>query len=445
MQSVIPDYLAEALGDVESDTSGEPADYIPELATADPELLGAVFATVDGEVYGAGDIDTEFTIQSISKPFVYALALTDRGFDPVLAKVGVEPSGEAFNRISLESDTGRPFNPMINAGAITTHSLAGPAGMDPQERVERVVRGLSAFAGRGLRVDERVCVSEMEHAHRNLAIAYMLRGYDILIEDPRVVVEGYTRQCSVLVTARDLAMMAATLAHRGVNPLSGERVVSEPVVRQVLSVMSTCGMYDAAGDWATQVGIPAKSGVAGGLIGALPGQIGIATFSPRLDPHGNSVRGVSLFERFSSDMGLHVMEVPAAARATLRSNHVVGSGPDAVRVLQLQGGIGFAGAERVVREAVTTAPTETRVALDLTMVYVVDDVARRMLLEVVRRLTLDGHQVYLVDPDAIMPDPDPGDGGRVTVVSEVGQGVVPPREAAPRRGRPEEGGGVPGS
>ncbi|MEV3872073.1 glutaminase [Streptomyces sp. NPDC049906] len=440
MQSVIPDYLAEALGDVESDTSGEPADYIPELATADPELLGAVFATVDGEVYGAGDIDTEFTIQSISKPFAYALALTDRGFDPVLAKVGVEPSGEAFNRISLESDTGRPFNPMINAGAITTHSLAGPTGMEPQERVERVVRGLSAFAGRGLRVDERVCGSEMEHAHRNLAIAYMLRGYDILTEDPRVVVEGYTRQCSVLVTARDLAMMAATLAHRGVNPLSGERVVSEPVVRQVLSVMSTCGMYDAAGDWATQVGIPAKSGVAGGLIGALPGQIGIATFSPRLDPHGNSVRGVSLFERFSSDMGLHVMEVPAAARATLRSNHVVGSGPDAVRVLQLQGGIGFAGAERVVREAVTTAPTETRVALDLTMVYVIDDVARRMLLEVVRRLTLDGHQVYLVDPDAIMPDPDPGDGGRVTVVSEVEQAVVPPRGAAPRRGRPEEGG-----
>ncbi|MER5492607.1 glutaminase [Streptomyces sp. NPDC002490] len=439
MQSVIPDYLAEALGDVESDTSGEPADYIPELATADPELLGAVFATVDGEVYGAGDIDTEFTIQSISKPFAYALALTDRGFDPVLAKVGVEPSGEAFNRISLESDTGRPFNPMINAGAITTHSLAGPAGREPQERVERVVRGLSAFAGRGLRVDERVCGSEMEHAHRNLAIAYMLRGYDILTEDPRVVVEGYTRQCSVLVTARDLAMMAATLAHRGVNPLSGERVVSEPVVRQVLSVMSTCGMYDAAGDWATQVGIPAKSGVAGGLIGALPGQIGIATFSPRLDPHGNSVRGVSLFERFSSDMGLHVMEVPAAARATLRSNHVVGSGPDAVRVLQLQGGIGFAGAERVVREAVTTAPTETRVALDLTMVYVIDDVARRMLLEVVRRLTLDGHQVYLVDPDAIMPDPDPGDGGRVTVVSEVEQAVVPSREAAPRRGRPEEG------
>ncbi|WBB58812.1 glutaminase [Streptomyces sp. WMMC500] len=421
MRSMIPDYLTEALGDVEPDTSGEQAAYIPELAAADPDRLGAVFATVDGKVYGAGDTDTEFTIQSISKPFTYALALGDRGFDPVLAKVGVEPSGEAFNEISLESETGRPRNPMINAGAITAHSLAGPADMDPAERVERVVHGLSAFAGRRLGMDDAVCASEMEHAHRNLAIAHMLRSHGILTEDARAVVEGYTRQCSVLVTARDLAMMAATLANRGVNPLSGEQVIREPVVRQVLSVMATCGMYDAAGDWATQVGIPAKSGVAGGLIGALPGQIGIATFSPRLDPHGNSVRGVSLFERFSSDMGLHVMEVPAAARAVVRSNHVVGSGPDALRVFQLQGGIGFAAVERVVRETVDTAPAEARVALDLTMVHSLDDVARRMLLEIVRRLTLDGHEVYLVDPESIIPDPDPGDGGRVTVVGRLDQ------------------------
>ncbi|MEU4435203.1 glutaminase [Nocardia rhamnosiphila] len=423
MRSIIPDYLTEALGAVAPDNSGEPAGYIPELAAADPERLGAVFATVDGRVYGAGDIDTEFTIQSISKPFTYALALADRGFGPVLARVGVEPSGEAFNEISLESDTGRPLNPMINAGAITAHSLAGSAELNPAERVERVVQGLSAFAGRRLKIDEAVCASEMEHAHRNLAIAHMLRSHNILTEDPRAVVDGYTRQCSVLVTARDLAMMAATLANRGVNPLSGEQVIREPVVRQVLSVMLTCGMYDAAGDWATQVGIPAKSGVAGGLIGALPGQIGIATFSPRLDSHGNSVRGVSLFERFSSDMGLHVMEVPAAARAVVRSNHVAGHGSDAIRVIQLQGGIGFAGAERVVRETLDTTPSEAGVALDLTMVYSIDDVARRMLLEVARRLTLDGHEVYLVDPESIMPDPDPGDGGRVTVIGDVEQAL----------------------
>ncbi|MEU5647582.1 glutaminase [Streptomyces milbemycinicus] len=425
MRPIIPDYLAEVLRDVESDTSGEPAGYIPELAAADPERLGAAFAMIDGEVYGAGDIDIEFTIQSISKPFVYALALSDRGFDPVLAKVGVEPSGEAFNEISLESDTGRPLNPMINAGAITVHSLAGAEDLNPTERVERVLHGLSAFAGRRLKMDEAVCASEMAHAHRNLAIAHMLRSHDVLTKDPRIIVDGYTRQCSVLVTTRDLAMMAATLANRGINPLSGEQVVPEPVVRQVLSVMFSCGMYDAAGDWATQVGIPAKSGVAGGLIGALPGQIGIATFSPRLDGHGNSVRGVSLFERFSSDMGLHVMEVPAAARAVVRSHHVVGSGPNALRVLQLQGGVGFAGAERVVQEAMDILPSDVRVALDLTRVYSIDDVARRVLLEVARRLTLTGHEVYLVDPESTMPDPDPGDGGRVTVVDNVDQAVIP--------------------
>jgi len=426
MRPIIPDYLAEVLGQVEPDASGEPASYIPELAAADPERLGVAFATVDGQVHGAGDIDVPFTIQSISKPFAYALALADHGFGPVLAKVGVEPSGEAFNEISLESGTGRPLNPMINAGAITVHSLVAEAGSGPAERVRRVLDGLSAFAGRRLEMDEKVCASEMEHAHRNLAIAHMLRSHDILTEDAGAVVDGYTRQCSVLVTTRDLAMMAATLANRGVNPLSGEQVVPEGVVRQVLSVMFSCGMYDAAGDWTTQVGIPAKSGVAGGLIGALPGRIGIATFSPRLDSHGNSVRGVSLFERFSSDMGLHVMEVPSAGRAVVRSSHVLGSGPDALRVLELQGGIGFAGAERVVREVLDTDPQETRVAIDLTRVHAIDDVARRMVLEIARRLTLDGRRVYLVDPETVIPDPDPGDGGRVTVVHDVRQAVLPP-------------------
>jgi glutaminase len=419
MRSPIPDYLAEVLGDVEPDTSGAPADYIPELAAADPDRLAVVLATVDGEFYGAGDVDVEFTIQSISKPFVYALALADRGFEAVLAKVGVEPSGEAFNEISLEDGSGRPRNPMINAGAITAHSLVGPESLNPSERLERVVAGLSAFAGRRLEVDESVCASELETAHRNLAIGHMLRSHGILTEDPEDVVAGYTRQCSLSVTARDLALMAATLANRGVNPVTGERVVPDAVVRQVLSVMSTCGMYDAAGDWATVVGIPAKSGVAGGLLGALPGQIGIATFSPRLDAHGTSVRGAALFERLSADMGLHLMDVPPAARGVLRSNRVLGDEASAVRVLELQGGVGFAGAERVVREVVETAPTEPRVALDLTMVYSIDDVARRVLLEVVRRLTLDGRDVYLVDPEVVIPDPDPGDGGRVVVVSSV--------------------------
>jgi glutaminase len=178
--------------------------------------------------------------------------------------------------------------------------------------------------------------------------------------------------------------------------------------------MATCGMYDAAGDWATQVGIPAKSGVAGGLIGALPGQIGIATFSPRLDHHGNSVRGLSMFERFSADMGLHVMEVPATARAVMRSNYVRGSGSSATRVFELQGGIRFAGAERIVREVVETAPSESRVVFDLTMISSIDDVVRRMLLEVVHRLISDGHDVSLVDPDQFLTGPGSTTGPRLS-------------------------------
>jgi glutaminase len=424
MRSVVPDYLNDALRDVEADREGELAAYIPELASADPEQLAAVFATVDGKVYGAGDADTAFTIQSISKPFAYALALNDRGFDAVLAKIGVEPSGEAFNQISLEPDTGRPLNPMINAGALATHALTGAIGLDQASRTQRVIDGLSAFAGRPLEIDEAVCASEADTAHRNLAIAHMLRSYDILDEDPRGVVDGYTRQCSVLVTARDLAMMAATLANHGVNPLSGEQVVSEGVIRQVLSVMATCGMYDAAGDWATQVGIPAKSGVAGGLIGALPGQVGIATFSPRLDVHGNSVRGVSLFERFSDDMGLHVMSVPPAARAVVRSHEVVGAGSIDIRVLQLQGGVRFAGAERIVREIVDAEPAERAFALDLTLVSSLDDVAMRMISETLRRLADDGRDVFLVDPYAVLPQPGRYDAGPVTVVAELDAVVV---------------------
>ena len=354
---------------------------------------------VDGELYASGDTDSLFTIQSISKPFVYALALADRGFERVLDKVGVEPSGEPFNEISLEDSSGRPLNPMINAGAITTHSLVGTETMNPAERMERVISGLSAFAGRSLDVDEAVYSSEIEHAHRNLAIAHMLRSHDILTENPTGVVEGYTRQCSLLVTVQDLAMMAATLANYGIQPVTGEQVVPKTVVRQVLSVMFTCGMYNAAGDWATQVGIPAKSGVGGGIIGAVPGQLGLATFSPRLDVHGNSVRGVSLFERFSSDMGMHVMNIPTVARSAIRANYRIGSGEKITQVIQLQGRIRFAGAERVIREIVDTHYTGTRIALDITRVYSVDEVAQHMLLEIMRRMRHEGYTVYLIDQD----------------------------------------------
>ena len=399
MHSPIPSYLDEVLQSVAAYRTGVLANYIPELAEADPERLGASIAMVDGELYASGDTDSLFTIQSISKPFVYALALADRGFERVLDKVGVEPSGEPFNEISLEDSSGRPLNPMINAGAITTHSLVGTETMNPAERMERVISGLSAFAGRSLDVDEAVYSSEIEHAHRNLAIAHMLRSHDILTENPAGVVEGYTRQCSLLVTVQDLAMMAATLANYGIQPVTGEQVVPKTVVRQVLSVMFTCGMYNAAGDWATQVGIPAKSGVGGGIIGAVPGQLGLATFSPRLDVHGNSVRGVSLFERFSSDMGMHVMNIPTVARSAIRANYRIGSGEKITQVIQLQGRIRFAGAERVIREIVDTHYMGTRIALDVTRVYSVDEVAQHMLLEIMRRMRHEGYTVYLIDQD----------------------------------------------
>ena len=399
MHSPIPSYLDEVLQSVAADRTGVLANYIPELAEVDPERLGASIAMVDGELYASGDTDSLFTIQSISKPFVYALALADRGFERVLDKVGVEPSGEPFNEISLEDSSGRPLNPMINAGAITTHSLVGTETMNPAERMERVISGLSAFAGRSLDVDEAVYSSEIEHAHRNLAIAHMLRSHDILTENPTGVVEGYTRQCSWLVTVQDLAMMAATLANYGIQPVTGEQVVPKTVVRQVLSVMFTCGMYNAAGDWATQVGIPAKSGVGGGIIGAVPGQLGLATFSPRLDVHGNSVRGVSLFERFSSDMGMHVMNIPTVARSAIRANYRIGSGEKITQVIQLQGRIRFAGAERVIREIVDTHYMGTRIALDVTRVYSVDEVAQHMLLEIMRRMRHEGYTVYLIDQD----------------------------------------------
>lgn len=406
MHSPIATYLTETLESVASDTSGELANYIPELAAVDPDKLAASIVMVDGEQYAAGDSDVEFTIQSISKPFVYALALADRGYDDVLAKVGVEPSGEPFNELSLEDGSGKPLNPMINAGAITTHSLVGPPGATQGERMERVISGLSAFAGRRLSVNERVYESELEHAHRNYAIAHMLRGHGILTGDPTVAVQGYTRQCSLMVTVKDLALMAATLANYGVHPVTGEQVVPKGVVRQVLSVMFTCGMYNAAGDWATQVGVPAKSGVGGGIIGAVPGQLGVATFSPRLDGHGNSVRGVELFEQFSDDMGMHVMNVPTVARSALRANYQVGSGDESMRLIQLQGRIRFAGVERVIREIVESPMEGSKVALDVTRVYAVDEVAQSMLLELMRRLRNDGYKVYLIDNDETITNTD---------------------------------------
>ncbi|NNG40959.1 glutaminase [Flexivirga sp. ID2601S] len=409
MQTPVPDYLQQILDECGAPNTGATADYIPELADADPEILGICLATTDGVRYDAGDADVPVSIQSISKPFVYALAIAELGLDAVLKRVGVEPSGEAFNELSLEAKSGRPRNPMINAGALTTHALIGGGTASVEERFELVRRGLSDFAGRDLSVDEQVYASELDTAYRNRAIANMLRNYDLIDIEPEDVVRGYTRQCAISVTTRDLAAMAATLANGGVQPMTGQRVVEPAVVRQVLSVMMSCGMYDAAGDWMTTIGFPAKSGVSGGILGVLPGQIGIATLSPRLDSHGTSVRGVRLCGRMSKDMGMHIMEPPQPARSVVRRDRVLRA-PSGhhVRVLSLQGTIQFSAAEHVLRIVQGELDGIQRLVLDLRRVDSLNDVAERMLAELVRRVQLDGIAVTVLDPEDRLPKPAAG-------------------------------------
>ena len=406
MHSPVRDYLTEVLDSLADDDGGAVADYLPELATADPDRCAIALTTVDGRTYSVGDDEVEFSIQSISKPFAYAAALADRGFETVSATVGVEPSGEAFNELSLEGDTCRPRNPMINAGAIATHGLLVGADATEEARVERARSFFSTLAGRELRIDEAVYESEIDSADRNLAIAHMLRNYGIITATPHEIVDGYTRQCSVLVTARDLAMMGACLSNGGIHPTTHERVVDRRVARQVMSVMAGCGMYDGAGEWLTTVGIPAKSGVAGGLLGTLPGQCGIAVFSPRLDEHGNSVRGVAAFRRLSNDMNMHLVDAEPYGTTVLR-NVVVA---EDTTTFQIQGVIQFSGAEYILDALDSDETTTPTVIFDVSQVSHFSDVGRRMVLEGMRRVRLDGRRVVLIDPDDALPDPDLGDG-----------------------------------
>ncbi len=306
--SPLEEALASLHHEAGSLTGGEVATYIPELARADPSRFAIAVATLDGNLYAVGDTSEPFTIQSISKPFVYALALHDLGVAAVMESVGVEPSGEAFNAISLEPGTGRPRNPMINTGAIATAGLI--AGRDSAHKMERAVAALSEFAGRRLALDEPVYRSESDTGHRNRAIAHLLRNAGIVGDDVDNVLDRYFQQCSLLVTAGDLAMMAATLANGGTNPITRRRVIEHDHVESVLSVMTTCGMYDYAGSWLYRVGMPAKSGVSGGVVAVLPGQLGIGVYSPALDEFGNSVRGVAVCEAFSREFGLHLLRPP---------------------------------------------------------------------------------------------------------------------------------------
>ena len=344
---------------------GQVATYIPELAKVDPSLFGICLATVDGHVYEVGDSRCEFTIQSISKPLVYGQALADHGRAFVLTKVGVEPSGDAFNSIVFDERSNRPFNPMVNAGAIATTALIEASS--PAARLERIMGLFSRFAGRPLSMDESVFRSERETGHRNRAIAWLERNFGMIDERIDEHLDLYFQQCSVLVTARDLAVMAATLANAGVNPLTGERVLAPQHVRDMLSVMNTCGMYDYAGTWSFDVGLPAKSGVGGGIIGVLPGQFGIGTFSPPLDDRGNSCRGLRVCKALSEAFNLHVFAVSPSPLSVIRNHYnattvhskrkrsaaereILDRFGRQVRFYELQGGLYFASMERLLRE-----------------------------------------------------------------------------------------------
>jgi glutaminase len=392
-RSPVLEYLGGLLEEYANLDEGEVATYIPELGRADPRWFGICVVTADGHAYEVGDTDLEFTIQSVSKPFVFGMALEDQGRDAVLDRVGVEPSGNAFNSIVVD-DRSRPFNPMVNAGAIVSTGLI--EARDREDRMARIVDAFSRYAGRRLTLDETVYRSESATGDRNRAIAYLMRSFDMLRGDVDAVIDAYFRQCSLLVTCRDLATMAATLANRGVNPMTGETALDARYVENVLSVMSTCGMYDYAGEWVYTVGLPAKSGVAGGVVAVLPGQLGIGVFSPRLDARGNSARGIKVCQRMAADFDLHPLRFQPEVRGVVRrsyrcgqthSNHVrtpaeyevLALHGDAVAVFELQGDLFFSSTERLFRTVVDDVGGLEAVVLDCKRVGHVDGAALAML------------------------------------------------------------------
>lgn len=409
MQSPIQAYLDALSIRLASVQGGELANYIPELSKADPSWLSISLVTMDGVAYSTGDSEQQFTIQSISKPFVFATALADRGVDFVTSKVGVEPSGDAFNSISLNPKTGAPLNPMINAGAIATASLV--SGGTPEAQWERIIASMSAFAGRQLGIDEAVYRSESETGFRNRAIAWMLKNFGIIDGEPMASLENYFRQCSVLVDCRDLAFMAATLANGGVHPLTGERALPVEHVERVLSVMATCGMYDFAGSWLYEIGMPAKSGVGGGIIAVLPGRFGIGIFSPRLDAKGNSVRGIEACRHLSQDFGLHVFrrggepgmalgriytaaEAPSKRQPTPDMRSYLNAHAQRIKYLCLHGYIAVDGVEYVIRRMIDMVPDTSCFILDMHQVDGISESAARLLNDA--RLRFAGDNIAVV-------------------------------------------------
>jgi len=284
---------------------GENANYIPILTETPSDLFGVVIVTKDGKVYSAGDVGYEFSIQSVSKPFTAALVMSQQGTEVLRQKIGVEPTGLPFNsKMALELYKARSVNPLVNAGAIAAVSLV--QAKSEEDRWNQVLGNISDFAGRPLTMLEKVYQSEYTTAFGNRAIANLLFNYERLYSDPEEALRVYTRQCSIGVSAKDLGMMGATLANLGVNPVTGKRVMPAKDVPELLAVMATAGFYDESGDWMYDAGLPAKTGVGGGIVAVVPGRFAIATFSARLNEAGNSVRGLHAIRDIAGELGVGV-------------------------------------------------------------------------------------------------------------------------------------------
>lgn len=302
---VVQELVAEAHGRFAPVREGQVADYIPALAAAAPDHFGLCVSSCGGALFEAGEARVAFSIQSISKPFLFALICQAIGEEEAREKLGVNSTGLPFNSVLAVERSGDGLsNPMVNAGAIAATSLA--PGSSSEAKWAFIQDGFSRFAGRRLEIDADVCASELATNRRNAGLATLLSDHDRIWWDPDEATELYTRQCSLSVTAADLAVMAATLANGGRQPITGEQVIEAIHCQHVLAVMVTAGLYETSGDWLYATGLPGKSGVAGGMITVAPGKGGLATYSPPLDEAGNSVRG-QLTARFLSErLGLNL-------------------------------------------------------------------------------------------------------------------------------------------
>lgn len=286
---------------------GRVASYIPELSKANPESLGICVTTLEGEEYCAGDCDKRFTIQSISKVVTLMLAILDNGKDNVFKKVGMEPSSDTFNSIvSLETkNPQKPLNPMINSGAIATVSLV--SGDSADMAFDRILKFTRKITGNpNIDINESIYESEKKTGDRNRSLAYFMKSTGVIEKDVDAVLDVYFKQCSIEGTCKDIARIAAVIANNGILPWSGERVIPAYIARIAKTIMVTCGMYDASGDIAVNIGVPCKSGVGGGIMAAVPGRMGIGVFGPSLDMKGNSVAGVKLLEQLSKELDLSI-------------------------------------------------------------------------------------------------------------------------------------------